>query len=101
VRLSLAVAAGAVVLALVTTACALAWHDDAWVGALILVALALSQSRRLQAAGAMWALAIAVKWVPIIFLSLRAVEARATGRRTGHKGFAITAAAVVALAGVL
>jgi len=76
-------------------------HNDGWVGALILAALALSQSRRLQAAGAMWALAIAVKWVPILFLSLRAVEARATGRGTGHKGFAITAAAVVAVASVL
>jgi hypothetical protein len=71
-------------------------HNDAWVGALILAALALSASRRLQAAGVMWVLAIAVKWVPILFLALRAVEARATGRATGHRGLALAAAAVVA-----
>ncbi len=76
-------------------------HNDAWVGALILAALALSRSRRLQAAGAMWAIAIAVKWVPILFLALRATEARATGRRTGHRGFAVAAATVVVAATVL
>ncbi len=76
-------------------------HNDAWVGALILAALALSASRRLQGAGAMWVLAIGVKWIPILFLSLRAVEARATGRPTGHRGFAVTAAAVVVAASVL
>ena len=76
-------------------------HNDAWVGALILAALALSASRRLQGAGAMWALAIFVKWVPILFLALRAVEARSTGRATGHRGFAVTAAAVVLAASVL
>jgi hypothetical protein len=76
-------------------------HNDAWVGALILAALALSASRRLQGAGAMWVLAIGVKWVPILFLALRAVEARATDRRTAHRGFAVTAAAVVLGATVL
>lgn len=76
-------------------------HNDAWVGALILAALALSASRRLQGAGAMWVLAIGVKWIPILFLALRATEARAAGRETGHRGFAITAAAVVLTASVL
>jgi hypothetical protein len=76
-------------------------HNDAWVGALILAALALSASRRLQGAGAMWVLAIGIKWIPIMFLALRAAEARATGRPTGHRGFAITAAAVVLVASVL
>ncbi len=69
-------------------------HNDAWVGALILAALALSASRRLQGAGAVWALAIAVKWVPILFLALRAVEARATGRPTAHRGLVVTAAVI-------
>jgi len=73
-------------------------HNDAWVGALILAALALSASRRLQAAGVMWVLAITIKWVPILFLALRAVEARATDRPTGHRGFAISAAALVVAA---
>ncbi len=76
-------------------------HNDAWVGALILAALALSASRRLQAAGVMWVLAITIKWVPILFLALRAVEARASGRQTGHRGFAIAAIAVAATATVL
>ena len=76
-------------------------HNDAWVGALILAALALSASRRLQAAGVMWVLAITIKWVPILFLALRAVEARASGRRTAHRGFALAAIAVAAIATVL
>ncbi len=73
-------------------------HNDAWVGALLLAALALAASRRLQGAGALWVLAIGVKWIPILFLALRALEARATGRPTGHRGFAIAAAAVVVAA---
>jgi hypothetical protein len=76
-------------------------HNDAWVGALILAALALSASRRFQGAGAAWALAIAVKWVPLIFLALRAVEARATGRPTAHRGFAFTAAGIAVAASIL
>ena len=76
-------------------------HNDAWVGALILAALALSASRRLQAAGVLWVLAIAVKWVPILFLALRAVEARASGRARGHRGFAIAGVVVAATATVL
>jgi alpha-1,6-mannosyltransferase len=76
-------------------------HNDAWVGALILAALALSASRRLQAAGVMWVLAITIKWVPILFLALRAVEARTTDRRTGHRGFAIATAVVATVATIL
>ena len=72
-------------------------HNDAWLGALLLAALALSASRHLQAAGAAWALAVLVKWVPLLFLALRAIEGRSTGRRTAHLGFAVTFAAVVAL----
>lgn len=72
-------------------------HNDALLGALLMAALALSASRRLQAAGAMWALAVLVKWVPLLFLGLRAVEARASGRRVAHAGFALTFAAVVVL----
>jgi hypothetical protein len=72
-------------------------HNDALLGALLMAALALAASRRLQAAGAVWALAVLFKWVPLLFLGLRALEARATGRRTAHLGFAVTFAAVVAL----
>ncbi|MGZ8688055.1 MAG: glycosyltransferase 87 family protein [Gaiellaceae bacterium] len=73
-------------------------HNDALLGALLLAALALSASRRLQAAGAFWALAVLLKWVPLLFLALRAIEARASGRRTAHAGFGLAFGLVVVLA---
>jgi Glycosyltransferase family 87 len=75
-----------------------AGHNDAWMMALVLAALALAASRRRQLAGAAWALAVAVKWVPLVFLPLRALEARRQGRPVGHLGFAAAAALVAALA---
>jgi hypothetical protein len=76
-------------------------HNDAWVGALILAALALSASRRLQGAGALWVIAIGVKWVPILFLALRAAESRATGRPRAYRGLVLAAAAAAGVATVL
>jgi hypothetical protein len=73
-------------------------HNDAWMAALVLAALALAASSRRQLAGAAWAAAVLVKWVPLLFLPLRALEARRSGRKVGHAGFALTAAAVLALA---
>lgn len=73
-------------------------HNDAWVGALLAVALALVAARRRQGAGVAWALAVLVKWVPLVFLALRALEARATARPVRHLGMALAAGAVVALA---
>jgi len=73
-------------------------HNDAWMSALVLGALALGASRRPQLAGAAWAAGILVKWIPLLFLPLRALEARATGRRVGHLGFAATFLALAALA---
>jgi hypothetical protein len=73
-------------------------HNDAWMAALVVAALALAASGRRQLAGAAWALAILVKWVPLLFLGLRAVEARRTERRVAHMGFAVAAGVVVALA---
>ena len=70
-------------------------HNDAWVGALVLSALALAPGRR-QAAGAAWALAVAVKWVPLAFLLLVALERRA--RRPGVTGLAVAAFALAGLA---
>ena len=55
----------------------------------------------MQAAGVAWALAVLVKWVPLLLLPLRALEARATGRRVGHLGFAVTVVATLGLATVL
>lgn len=73
-------------------------HNDAWVGALVLGALVSASAGRRQLAGVGWALAVLVKWVPLVLLPLRALEARATGRRIGHLGFALAGAALLALA---
>lgn len=73
-------------------------HNDATMLALVLGALALAASGRRVVAGAGWALAVLVKWIPIVFLVLRGLEARASSRRVSHLGFAATAVAVAALA---
>jgi hypothetical protein len=73
-------------------------HNDAWMAALVMGALALAAAGRRQAAGIAWAAAVLVKWVAVVFLPLRALEARATGRRLGHRGFAVAAAVVLAVA---
>ncbi len=73
-------------------------HNDAWMMALVLGALALGAAGRRQWAGAAWVGAIAIKWVALIFLPLRALEARAKGRQVGHLGFALAALLVAALA---
>jgi Glycosyltransferase family 87 len=73
-------------------------HNDAWMAAAVVGALALSARGRPQWAGVSWAAAILIKWVAAVFLPLRALEARATGRRVGHLGFAFSAAAIVAVA---
>ncbi|MHB1242833.1 MAG: hypothetical protein ACYC1P_05470, partial [Gaiellaceae bacterium] len=65
---------------------------------LTLGALALAASRRPALAAAAWAAAIFVKWVPVVFFVLRALEARATRRRVSHAGFAAAAAVVAGLA---
>jgi hypothetical protein len=72
-------------------------HNDALLAALALGALALAAAGRKSLAGVAWAGAILVKWIPVVFLGLRAVEARATGRRVDHRGFA---AAVLVLLGL-
>ena len=73
-------------------------HNDAWIAALVLAALAAGAAGRRQLAGVCWALGALVKWVPLILLPLRALESRARRRQVGHLGFAAAAAAVGALA---
>jgi hypothetical protein len=73
-------------------------HNDAWMTALVLGALGLAAARRRQLAGVAWAASIFIKWIPILFLPLRALESRATGRPVRHLGFAVTAGVLVALA---
>jgi alpha-1,6-mannosyltransferase len=73
-------------------------HNDAWMMAFVLAALALAAAGRRQLAGVAWAVSIAVKWLPVVFLPLRALEARATRRHLGHLGFAVAATVIAAVA---
>jgi alpha-1,6-mannosyltransferase len=73
-------------------------HNDAWMMALVVGAIALAAAGRRNWAGAAWAAAVAVKWVALVFLPLRALEARRHGRRVGHAGFAAGALVIVAFA---
>lgn len=69
-------------------------HNDAWIGLLVLGAITLALFRRAHASGALWALAVAVKWVPLVFLGLRALEARARRERLGMAGIALVGGVV-------
>jgi alpha-1,6-mannosyltransferase len=73
-------------------------HNDALLVALTLGALVLAARGSRQAAGAAWALSILVKWIPLVYLALRVVAARATRRRVGHAGFAAAVLVVFSLA---
>lgn len=73
-------------------------HNDAWLAALVLGALLLARAGRGRLAGAAWALAVLVKWVPLLFLPLRALEARRAGRKLVHVGTIVTGGVVLAVA---
>jgi alpha-1,6-mannosyltransferase len=73
-------------------------HNDSWMIALVLGALALGEVGRRQSAGIAWALAIFLKWIPLVLLPLRALEARATRRAVGHLGFALASVVLVVVA---
>ncbi|HET9214488.1 MAG TPA: glycosyltransferase 87 family protein, partial [Gaiellaceae bacterium] len=73
-------------------------HNDSWMMAFVLAALALAACGRRALAGVSWALAISVKWVPLLFLPLRLLEARRAGRRIDHRGLGIAAVVIVAIA---
>ena len=67
-------------------------HNDAWVAALLVAA------GRRRAGGALWALAILVKWIPLVLLPLHLVAERARGRRFGYGGLVFAGALVGGLA---
>jgi len=73
-------------------------HNDALMIALVLGALALAGAKRRSLAALAWVAAVLVKWIPLLFFALRAAEARATGRRVSHRGFAVVAVVLVSLA---
>ena len=76
-------------------------HNDALMIALVAAALALGDSGRARPAGVAWAVAVLVKWVPLLLLPLRGLEARATNRRIEHAAFAVTTIATLAIATAL
>ena len=73
-------------------------HNDAWVGALVLAALALSAGPQRRFAGGVWALAIAVKWVPVVFLLLRLASDRRPARQATAAGVAAGGSGIAAVA---
>jgi Glycosyltransferase family 87 len=73
-------------------------HNDAWMAALVLVALALAGSGRQIWAGVAWTTAVLVKWVPLVFLPLRALAARRAGARFDYRGFLLAAVVLLSLA---
>jgi Glycosyltransferase family 87 len=76
-------------------------HNDAWMMALVLAALALGAAGRRFLAGVAWALSVAIKWLPLVFLPLRYLEARHQGRQVGHAGFLVTIGVVAGVATIL
>jgi uncharacterized SAM-binding protein YcdF (DUF218 family) len=73
-------------------------HNDSLLVALTLGALVLAAGGRRGLAGAVWALAVLIKWIPLVFFALRAIEARASRRRVSHAGFAAAAMVLLGLA---
>jgi alpha-1,6-mannosyltransferase len=73
-------------------------HNDAWMMVFVLAALALAATGRSVLAGVSWALAITIKWVPLLFLPLRFLEARRVGRQVDHWGLAAGLGVIVAIA---
>jgi len=76
-------------------------HNDALMLALVSVALALGDRGKPRVAGVAWAMAVLVKWVPVLLLPLRALEARATRRQVDHLAFAVTALVALGVATAL
>jgi Glycosyltransferase family 87 len=73
-------------------------HNDSWVAAAVLAALALAASNRRRLAAVAWAVAIFIKWVPLLLLPLHAVENRAGKRRFDATTFAAAALVIVGVA---
>jgi Glycosyltransferase family 87 len=73
-------------------------HNDAWIAALVLAALALAAVGRRGLSGGVWALAIAVKWVPVVLLPLHALAERSHGRRLAYAGLGTAALLIAGLA---
>jgi hypothetical protein len=73
-------------------------HNDAWMAALVLAALALAATGRRHLSAVAWAVASFVKWVPLLLLPLHLLEQRARGRSVRYLtlGASLLGAAAVA-----
>jgi hypothetical protein len=71
-------------------------HNDVLMMLFVLAALAAARTGRYRWAGPAWVAALSIKITALVFLPLRALEARRRGRPVSHASFAV-AAAVVAL----
>jgi hypothetical protein len=69
-------------------------HNDVWMVAFVLGALALASRRRPVLAGASWALAVGVKWVPLALLPLSLIAAHPRYARRIAAGFLVALAAI-------
>ena len=75
-------------------------HNDVWMMVPLVGALALDRRGRRHLAGALWAVAVAVKWIPLLLLPLR-TSVRQHSPRFGYAGFAVASFAVAAVASIL
>jgi hypothetical protein len=73
-------------------------HNDAWVAGLVLAALGAAAAGRRVTAGAAWAAAALVKWVPLVLLGLVVLEGRRSRLRAAAAAFAVAALAILGLA---
>jgi hypothetical protein len=73
-------------------------HNDVLMMLFVLAALASARTGRYRWAGAAWVGALAIKITALVFLPLRALEARRSGRPVSHVSFAVAAAAVALVA---
>ncbi len=73
-------------------------HNDSWMAAAVLAALALAATNRRRLAAVAWALAIFIKWVPLLLLPLHGLETRAAKHRLDTTAFAAAALVIAGLA---
>ena len=73
-------------------------HNDVVMMALVIAGIALAAAGRRQLAGAAWAVSVAVKIIPVVFLPLQALADRRRCKPIGAWGFAGAAFAVAIVA---
>jgi glycosyl transferase family 87 len=73
-------------------------HNDAWMLGFVLLGIALAQRGRRDLGGAMWAVAIAIKWLPLVLLPLELLRTRG---RFGWRGFGLGVLSIAAVSTVI